>query len=107
VYGSVHAEEALGGASRFEALHLALSSPHDLIGVFGAIALSEAPIVRAGEAQLSESRTVGAQLVGDQQLRCEALFLEQLAHQPKRRLGISPTLNEHLEDLALVVNRAP
>ena len=47
---------------------------------FGAIVLSEAPIVRAGEAQLPDSRTVGAQLVGDQQLRCEALFLEQLAH---------------------------
>ena len=32
----------------------------------------------AGEAQLSESRTVGAQPVGDPQLRCEALFLEEL-----------------------------
>jgi hypothetical protein len=48
------------------------------MGVFGAIVLSEAPIVRAGEAQLPESRAVGAQLVGDEQLRCEALFVEQL-----------------------------
>jgi hypothetical protein len=51
VYGGVHAEEPLGGASRFEALHSALSSPHDLMGVFRAIVLSETPIVRAGEAQ--------------------------------------------------------
>src|SRR5436190_17494902 len=35
VYGSVHAEEALCRARRFEALHLALSSPHDLMRVFG------------------------------------------------------------------------
>jgi hypothetical protein len=63
VYGSVHAEEALGGASRFEALHLALSSPHDLMGVFRTIVFSEASIVRAGEVQLPESRAVGAQLV--------------------------------------------
>ena len=63
--------------------------------------------MRAGEAELPESRAVGAQLVGDQQLRCEALFLEQFAHQPERRLRISPTLNEHVEDLALVVDGAP
>jgi hypothetical protein len=76
------------------------------MGVFSAIVLSEASIVRAGEAQLPESRAVGAQLVGDQQLRCEALFLEQLAHQPECRLRISPTLNKHVENLALVVDIA-
>jgi hypothetical protein len=31
VDGSVHSEEALGGASRFEALHLALSPSHHLM----------------------------------------------------------------------------
>jgi hypothetical protein len=62
--------------------------------------------MRAGEAQLPESRAVGAQLVGDQQLRCEALLHEQLAHQPDCRLRISPTLYEHVEDLALVVDGA-
>jgi len=54
-----------------------------------------------------ESRAVRTQLVGDQQLRCEPLFLEQLAHWPECRLGISPTLNEHVEDFALVVDGAP
>jgi hypothetical protein len=43
----------------------------------------------------------------DQQLRCEALFLEQLARQPECRLRIAPTLDEHVEDLALVVDGAP
>jgi signal transduction histidine kinase len=41
----------------------------EAVKVFRAIILCEASIVRAGEAQLPESRTVGAQLVGDQQLR--------------------------------------
>jgi hypothetical protein len=63
--------------------------------------------MKAAQTQLPESRTVGAQLVGDQQLRCEALFLEQFAHQPECRLRISPTLNKHVEDLALVVDGAP
>ena len=107
VNGGMDVEKALRGSRRLEPLHLALSSPHDLMGVFSAIVFSEAPIMRAGEAPLPESRAVGAQLVGDQQLRCEALFIEQLAHQPKCRLRIAPTLNEHVEDLALVVDGAP
>ena len=107
VDGGMDVEKTLRRSRRLEPLHLALSSPHDLMGVFGAIVPSETPIVRAGEAQLPEGRPVGAQLVGDQQFRCEALFLEQLAHKPKCRLRIAPTLNEHIEDFTLVVDGAP
>jgi hypothetical protein len=39
VDGGVHAEEALGGYSRLEPLHLALSPSHDLVGVLGPIIL--------------------------------------------------------------------
>ena len=39
VDGGVHAEEALGGCSRLEPLHLALSPSHDLVGVLGPIIL--------------------------------------------------------------------
>jgi hypothetical protein len=106
VDGGMDVEKTLRRSRRFEPLHLALSA-HDLMGVFSAIVFSEASFMRAGEAQLPESRAVGAQLVGDQQLRYEALFLEQLAHQPECRLGIAPALNEHVEDLALVVDGAP
>jgi hypothetical protein len=77
------------------------------MGVFGAIVFSEVLITRTGEAQLPESPAVGAQLVGDQHLPCEALFPEQLAPQAESRPHIAPRLNEHLEDLALVVDGAP
>ena len=77
------------------------------MGVFGTIVFSEASIMRTAQTQLPESRTVGAQLVGNQQLRCEALLLKQLAHQPECRLRIAPTLNEHVEDLAFVVDGTP
>jgi hypothetical protein len=36
-------EKPLRGSRRFEPLHLALSSPHDLMGVFSAIVFSAAP----------------------------------------------------------------
>ena len=62
--------------------------------------------MRASEAQFPERRAVGAQLVGDQQFRCKALFPEQLAHQPECRVPIAPTLNEHV-GLAVVINGAP
>ena len=107
VDGGMDAEKSLRGSRRLEPLHFALSAPHDLMGVFGAIVFSEASIMRTAQTQLPESRTVGAQLVGNQQLRCEALLLKQLAHQPECRLRIAPTLNEHVEDLAFVVDRAP
>ena len=43
-------EKTLRGSRRLQPLHLALSSPHDLMGVFSAIVLSETPIMRASEA---------------------------------------------------------
>src|SRR5712671_3321443 len=37
----------------------------------------------AGQMEIVEGSTVGAQLVGDYQLGCEALLPEQLAHEPQ------------------------
>ena len=97
VDGGMDVEKTLRGSRRLEPLHLALSSPHDLMGVFSTIVFSEALIMRAGQAQLPESRAVGAELVGDQQLRCEALFLEQLAYQPQCRPAVAARLDQHVE----------
>jgi hypothetical protein len=35
------------------------------------------------------------------------LLLEQLAHQPQRRPSVAPTLNQHVENLALVIDGSP
>ena len=63
--------------------------------------------MRTGQSETPERRGVGAQLVGDQQFRGKPLLLEQLAHQPQRRPGVAPALNQHVEDLALVVDGTP
>src|ERR1700730_7129874 len=55
----------------------------------------------------SAPSAVGARLVGYQQLRREALFLEQLAHQPQRCALVAPALNQHVEDFALVIDGSP
>ena len=60
-----------------------------------------------GQSETPERRGVRAQLVGDQQFRRETLLLEQLAHQPQRRPGVAPALDQQVEDLALVVDGTP
>jgi hypothetical protein len=107
VDGGMDAKEALRRPGRLEPLHLALSSAHGLMGILDAIVLSEALLMRAGQPQLSESRPVRTQLVGDQQFRREAMLFEQLAHQPQRRALVAVALNKHIEDLAFVIHGAP
>jgi hypothetical protein len=55
VDGGMDDEKPPRGSRRLEPLHLALSSPHDLMGVFSGIVLSVASTVRAGEAQFQEA----------------------------------------------------
>ena len=45
----MHAEEALGRSSRFEPLHLALSSPYRLMRILGAIIFAKPLFMRAGQ----------------------------------------------------------
>ena len=54
-----------------------------------------------------ECRGVRAKLVGDQEFGCKSLLLEQLAHQPQRRPSVAPTMDQHIEDLALVIDGTP
>jgi hypothetical protein len=49
VDGGMHAEKALGGSSRFEPLHLPLSSPHRLMRILGAIVFPEPLLMGAGQ----------------------------------------------------------
>ena len=104
---SMDAKEALGGSSRLEALHLALSSPYRLMRVLRPIILPKPLFVRAGQPQAPESRGVGAQLVSHQQFRCEPLLSEKLAYEPKRRPAVAAALHQHVEDLAFVVDGTP
>ena len=63
-----------------EPLHLALSTAQGLMGVLRTIVPSEAMLMRAGQAELPERSSIGAELVGNQQFWHETLFPEQLAH---------------------------
>src|SRR6202162_4725445 len=63
--------------------------------------------MRAGQAKMPKRGSVRVQLVSRQQFRHEALFPEQLAHQPECRTLVAAALNQHVENLALVIDSAP
>jgi hypothetical protein len=56
VNGSVHVEKTLGGASRLEPLHFALSSSHRLMRVFGSVVFAQPVLMRTGQPQTPERR---------------------------------------------------
>ena len=59
------------------------------------------------QSDLGPCRAVRAKLVGHQNIGCEALFLEQLAHQLHGCSLVAPSLHKQVENLTFVVNRAP
>jgi hypothetical protein len=107
VDGGVHTEKALGGCSRFEPLHLALSPSHDLMRVLSLIVHPEPLLMAAGQMEIPEGGAVGPQLVGHNQPGREALLSEKFAHQLRGSPPVSPRLDQDIEDLALVIDGAP
>ena len=51
--------------------------------------------------------TVRSQIICDELVWDKAIFLQKLAHQFKRRPFVPPSLDQHVEDLALGVDGAP
>ena len=72
----MHAEEALGRSSRFEPLHLALSSPYRLMRILGAIVFAEPLFMRgrsAVTARTPSRRSGASRLPADQRRRSDQL----------------------------------
>src|SRR5271167_1952247 len=74
--------------------------------ILSPIVLAQALLVASRQSHLRLCRAVGAQLIGHDNIGCETLFLEQLAHQFHGCSLISPWLHQQIENLAFVVDRA-
>jgi hypothetical protein len=75
--------------------------------ILGPIVLAQAPLVASRQSDFGLCRAVRAQLVGNQNIRREALFIEQRAHQFHGCNLVASSLHQQVENLAFVVNRAP
>ena len=58
------------------------------------------------DAEVAGSGATRPQVVGDQQVRNEGVFLQQLAHELQRGPLVAPGLDQHIEDLAFGVDGA-
>ena len=63
--------------------------------------------VLSRRAEGSNGDVIGPEFIGCNPGGCPALFLQQLARQLQRRLGVPLRLHEEIQDLAFIVDRAP
>lgn len=76
VDGGVDRPEALRGAGKFEWLHLPLSASNRPMRTFGAIVQPPAGNVLSRHTKITQSRSIGAQLVRDHGVRRDALSFQ-------------------------------
>jgi hypothetical protein len=97
----------LGLSFTVEPLHLTLAPSCRLMRILGPIVLAHPVLMASRQSDLGPCCAIRAKLVGHQNIGCEALFLEQLAHQFHGGSLVAPSLHKQVENLAFVVNRAP
>ena len=93
--------------ARSEAFHRPFPLSGGLMRVLGSIVEILPLSVGHRRHQLAVRDAVAGQLVGHQHTRHIPQALEQLAEEPFGGLGVSPRLHQHVQDVAVLVDRAP
>ena len=100
-------DEALQLPRRFEPLHDPLSPPRWLMGIFGSIIESLMLAMLELHAHVRARGAVRTELIGDQDTRSAGLFAEELAKQAFGGASVAATLNQSIEDKAVLIDGAP
>src|SRR5207302_7130409 len=87
--------------------HLPLPSSGWLMRILRSIVAPSATLVAFCDSKMTGCGGIRSQLICDELVWDKAIFLQQLAHQFKRRPFVPPSLDQHIEDLALGVDGAP
>ena len=103
----VGGEEALNLAGRLEPLHLSFSPSGRLMRILSSVIQSFVLPMLDARHDLPLCRTVAGKLVGDHDAWRPALPLQQLAKQTLGGPFVPPALDQHVEDDAVLVDRAP
>ena len=75
--------------------------------ILRSIVAPSATLVAFCDSKMTGCGGIRSQLICDELVWDKAIFLQQLAHQSKRRPFVPPSLDQHIEDLALGVDGAP
>ena len=84
-----------------------LSSPGWLMRVLRSIVLPPTTLMVFLDPEFPGSGAIRPQVVGDQSIGNETVFLQQLAHELQRGMLVPFRLDQHIEDLALGIDGAP
>ena len=99
--------EALSRFGRFEALHLSFSSSNRLMRVLRTVVGTQSLLMQSRKANLAKRRSVGPQLIGDDNRRNEALATKELAQKAHCRGLVASGRNKNFQNLALTIDSAP
>src|ERR1700726_1812063 len=75
--------------------------------ILRSIVAPSATLVAFCDSKMTGCGGIRSQLICDELVWDKAIFLQQLAHQFKRRPFVPPSLDQHIEDLTLGVDGAP
>ena len=103
----VDRQKPLRLADRFETLHDPLAPPRRLMRILSAIVQSFMLAMFDAKAHLRSRSPIGAQLVGDYDARWRDRGLEERLHEPLRCRGVPSSLDQNLENEAVLVDCAP
>src|ERR1700730_16000944 len=88
--GCVGGEKSLRGSHALEPLHLPLPSSGWLMRILRSIVAPSATLVAFCDSQMTGCGGIRSQLICDELVGEKAIFLQQLAHQFKRRPRLRP-----------------
>jgi hypothetical protein len=92
----------------FETLRLSLPPPNRQMRVFHPVVFPQATrLVAVRESDLTSGGAMGPEFVGHGRLGVHDLVLQKFPQQPQRRVLVAPALDEHVQNIALVIDRAP
>src|SRR5512139_2171595 len=100
-------KKSLGGSSTFEALHLAFPSSGWLMRVLRSIVLPPTTLMVLLDAEVASGGAIRPQVVSDQSIGNESVFLQQLSHELHRGMLVPFGLDQHIEDLAFGIDGTP
>src|SRR3982074_2503 len=99
--------EILRGSHALEPLHLLLPSSGWLMRILRSIVAPSATLVAFCDSKMTGCGGIRSQLICDELVWDKAIFLQQLAHQSKRRPFVSPGLDQNVEHFTLGIHGTP
>jgi hypothetical protein len=100
-------EKTLGLSWGLESTHLAFSLPRRLMRDFRTVVLSTSLAMGDAGDELAPGRSIAGEFISHQLMRDILQPFQRLAQEACRSVFVPPFLHQDIQDLAILINRAP